>query len=380
MARQNIHTLKGFGKPNNREFVAFFQHSLDDWARAKSIRSREEKDKYFLKFESRFVRSIKVKYSEMIGPVFLITSEHFSSRLRTKEELDSVRDFLMRYFEKVRIICYFRPQVEMATSLHSTGLKGQNSLPLEELLKSVVPQNYYYNFHEIAGLWSTVFGKENLHLRIFHRKQLVGEDIRQDFLDALKASGVAIDSRKLNFNIAPANESLSPLQGSVFAAINETIPYWKVPPLNGLNIANLRLKRAALRIPTLTAGRYTAKNAKEIQSKFELVNSQFFDEFLPGQNFELETPKETGDLMPIIEVEQLVYQLTKTLLSHKAILNNPALLSSDADYLRDMAVSILEKKPLGELHASKLLELALRAKPEDQVLQKLLWRARKEII
>lgn len=379
LAKQDIHTLSGFGKPNNREFVAFFQKSLDDWAKAKGIKSRKEMQTYFLNFEPRFARDVRRKKKEMNSPVFIITSEHFSSRLRTMEELESVRDFLMKYFDKVRIICYFRPQVEMATSLHSTGLREQSSLSLEKRLKSVVPENYYYNFHEVAKLWSSVFGKENLRLRIFHRKKLVAEDVRHDFLYALKSTGVVIDSRKLHFNIAPANESLSPLQGGVYAAINEAIPYWRVPPFKGSSMVNLRLKRATWRIPTLATGRYLVKNATEIQSRFSSSNRKFFDEFLNGESFDLEGLKETVDSLPIKEVERLIYELTKTLLSQRVSLDNPKLFGSDADYLRDVAISVLDKKPLNESHAADLLELALRAKPEDPIIQKQLLRARTEI-
>lgn len=378
-ANQKLGTIKGFGGANNRDFVVYFQKSLDDWAKHKMISSEEEKSQYFSDFQSRFEKEIGIRQEVNSGGGVLITSEHFSSRLRKWEELNSIRQFLERYFESIKIICYFRPQEEMAISLHSTGLKGQGYGSLENRLKQVVPENYYYNFNEIAKMWASVFGKENLHLRIFERKRLVNQDIRHDFLAALESLGVEVDSRKLEFDQDPANESLSTLQGNAFAALNENVPYWNSAPFTGVNRDNQRLKKAILNIPSLRVGTYRPENPGEVQSRFAESNKKFFDEFLPGQNFEIKKPTGSIDSLQIKEVEQIVQDLTKTLISEKVNSHGPALLDSDADYLRDVAIGILDNGALSEKDAAKLLELALRVRPEGPAIQKQLARAKNKM-
>lgn len=376
---QQLLTLEGFGRGNNREFVAYFQKSLDDWAKHKIIDSEEAKERYFSDFRSRFEKEIRIREKVNMGRVLLVTSEHFSSRLRTWEELSSIKEFLEGYFESIKIICYFRAQLEMAVSLHSTSLKGQGFGSLEIRLNQVRPENYYYNFHEIAKLWASVFGKENLHFRIFEKRRLVNQDIQHDFLAGLASLGVEVDSRQFDYGKKLANESLSTLQGNTFAAINETVPYWNSAPLTGVNIDNERLKKAILDLSSLSIGKYSAENPEEVQSRFETSNKKFLSEFLPSQSFELKSSGETIDSIPLKEVEQVTYELTKTLLSEKLHSNGPRLVDSDADYLRDIAIKVLDKQPLSESHAAKLLELALRVRPEDPLIQKQLARAKRHL-
>lgn len=373
-------TLPNQGFASNRDFVAYFQESLDDWAKRKSIQTEKQKEQYFSNFEKSFQKEISTqKPRRKQGKGVLITSEHFSSRLKTIEELNGVKKFLLTYFESVKVICYVRPQVEMATSHHWTGLNGQGFVTLEQKLLNVVPENDYYNLYEMAKKWAYVFGRDNLQFRIYETKRLLNNDIRYDFLEALKLAGMEIDSQRFNFDYGPANESLSTLQGTVFAAVNKTVRFWNKPPLTGVNQDNLRLKKAVLAIPKLSIGKYSAENQGEVQSRFEESNKKYFDEFLPGESFELSTSKQTVDSIPFKEVEQLAHNLTKTLLSETVNSNGATLVDSDAEYLRDMAISILDKKPLSASDAHKLLELAMRVRPEGPVMQKQLARAEREI-
>ena len=379
LANQKLGTLKSFGRTNNRDFVAYFQKNSDDWGKHKMISREGEKSQYFSDFQSRFEKEIAIRKVVNSGWGVLITSEHFSSRLRTFEELNSIKTFLEKYFESIKIICYFRPQEEMAISLHSTALKGQGYESLENRLKQVVPENYYYNFHQIAKMWASVFGEENLHFRIFDREQLAKQDIRHDFIEAIKTLGLEVDSSRLDFSQRPANESLNTLEGSAFSAINETVPYWNLSPLRGVNRENQRLKKAIRNIPSLRVGQYRPENPGEVQSRFAESNKKFFDEFLPGQGFEMKKSKDTIDSIPLEQVERIVQDLTRTILSEKVNSHGPALLDSDAEYLRDIAISILDKRALSEKDAAKLLELALRIRPEGPVIKKQLDKAKNKM-
>lgn len=379
LGKQGIRMLSFFGQPKNREFVAYFQKSLDDWAQGKSITTQGEKQDYFSNFETKFekdiaIRNRKPNYQEAV----LLTSEHFSSRLSTPAELESVKEFLSRYFESIKVVCYFRPQVALATSLYSTALKLDSKSTLTKWTSRVVPASFRYDFYETARMWASVFGKENLHVRIFEKKKLVGEDVRYDFLFVLKSLGVKIDHHKLSFSDHNLNESLTPLQGSVFAAINEMVPYWDLTPSKtGVNRENLRLKKEVQKIPSLAIGRYYIENSAEVQFRFRESNKLFFDEFLPGEDFEpIIQGSATESSIPFNEVETMVYELTKKILSNKRNNNGAKLWDQDAVHLRDIAIRILDNRPLSKPEAALLLELALRVRPEGPVIIRELARAR----
>lgn len=379
---QKLGLLEKFGAPNNVDFVAYFARNSGKWAKQKGIENDLEKYRYFLSFGRDFRTDLDaaIGSAKLAGGALLITSENFSGFLRSENELQTLHDFLTKYAKKIKVVCYVRPQVELVASRYSQELKARDQTAnLAMAMKSVNENNFVYNFHKIAQLWSSVFGEENLHLRTFEKNRLVEEDIRHDFLDLLKSGGVEIDSQKLRFDQGKANESLTALQGSAFAAINETIPFWNNSTDTGVNGENQRLKKAILNISSLSVGKYRAENPGEVQSRFEESNKKFFDKFLPGRSFELEMSSEWVNSMPLKEVEQVVRELTKTLLSEKVSSNGPALLDSDASYLRDIAIRILDKKPLSEKDAARLLELALRVRPEGPLIQKQLARAKREM-
>ena len=382
LALQNLITVEGFGKKNNHDFVSFFEKAIGSWARRRRIRTQEQKEEYFSSFESRFLREITLREKRIArerGAV-LITSEHFSADLRTREELESIKDFLGKYFHSIKVIGYFRPQVEMAVSLYSEKLKGQGIVPLERHLANCNPDNWLFNFHKIAKLWSSVFGKQNLHLRIFARTKMIKGDIRHDFLDALSAVGCPINLDSLSFDQKPANESLFRLQGSVFRAINEVVPYWPIDPRSGVNPDNQRLKKAIMPVSGLSIERFFAEDPESIQNRFIESNRLFLDEFLPGQEFVLEQKQDEKDSISLDSAEQMVYELTKILLSEKVNTGRPILEDLDADNLRDISIRILDQKQLEARDAVKLLELATRARPEGPLIQKLLKRAMAESV
>ena len=97
----------------------------------------------------------------------MITSEHLHSRVTKQRDIEKIKRFLYNIFDQVAVICYFRRQADMAVSRYSTLLKGGHVLSFEKFIQNARPENYYYNFPEIAENWASVFEEKNCNFRIF---------------------------------------------------------------------------------------------------------------------------------------------------------------------------------------------------------------------
>lgn len=291
----------------------------------KGSKVKKKKIYYFKDFARKFETDINANFepnrgegSFSGGAGLVITSEHLFLRLTTQEELTALREFLTIYFEKVKIVCYFRPQEERAVSLHSTGLKMAATSELDHRLRGVNEGQYHNNYYEVAKLWSEVFGKDNMELRIFNRHQLKNQDIRFDFVDPLQSVGMLLDPSKLKYNQQQLNESLPSLLGGAFRAVNELVPYWNSPPMKGINQYNLRIKEALRKIELLHQGRFKSNTPGEVQARFGESNKKFFEEFLPGRSFQdIQVELGAPSSISVQDGERIVYEITKQLLARE---------------------------------------------------------------
>ena len=86
----------------------------------------------------------------------------------------------------MKVICYLRPQIDVATSSYTTGLKNGSDAEFDRFIDvNCSPRNTYYHYLGLVERWTNVFGKPNLTLRIFDTKVLVQGDIVRDFLKSI---------------------------------------------------------------------------------------------------------------------------------------------------------------------------------------------------
>ncbi|HSC18881.1 MAG TPA: hypothetical protein VLC74_08205, partial [Rhizomicrobium sp.] len=112
----------------------------------------------------------------------IMSNEHCSSRLLSEGEVGALRDFLSKFFSRIRIVVYLRRQDDFLVSTYSTGVKNGQTPPLR------VPKmrriDHRYNYAELLDRWVAVFGRENVICRKFEKASLTGGDLLQDFLAA----------------------------------------------------------------------------------------------------------------------------------------------------------------------------------------------------
>lgn len=147
----------------------------------------------------------------------LFCSEHCHSRLTTPEEVATLRNFLARHFDEVRISVYLRRQDQVALSLSSTRLKsGATDC---QILPQVTVENPYFNYDRFLGLWEEAFGQASITVRRFDRSRLVGGDIVQDFVTSCGLGNVAAYR-----SVARENSSILPVAQDFLRRVNGRLP------------------------------------------------------------------------------------------------------------------------------------------------------------
>ena len=178
LSKNGIYLSNQLEEPNNILLPTYFQGHLDDWTMRNRISNKQEKETFFDGFLSRVTDEIITAKTN--HDTFIITSEHFHSRLQLIEEIQNLYVFLKSLFDKIYIICYFREQFDTAVSLYSTCLKGDEVKDIDSFLnsgdKKATPENYYFNYLKIADNWASVFGSKNCIFKIFDRRRIIDKD------------------------------------------------------------------------------------------------------------------------------------------------------------------------------------------------------------
>lgn len=207
------------GRPNNRKIPAYFQNHFDDFFRKRNISNIKQKEVYFAQFLDDLKQEINF-YSKK-SQIFLITSEHFHSRLIDINSIYSLKSYLDQFFKQYKIICYFREQSSVRTSLYSTALRGGFSGKISEFQREVKGDSHYYNYYNMLSKWEKVFGLKSISANIFDKSVMLDQDLRKDFIKNV-SSFIQID--KLDYSVSSSNEKLSPILSYIYRAVNDVLP------------------------------------------------------------------------------------------------------------------------------------------------------------
>lgn len=365
LSDQGVFLSYKLGRSNNRKLVSYFQNHLDDFTRREGISSQAEKAAYFDGFGAQFIREIQTAARD--HHTMVITSEHFHSRLRGPNEIRTLAEFLKAHFSDIKVLCYFREQSQMRESLYSTGLKAATSETLEEFDADADVRTYYYNFYQIASRWADAFGQENCDFRVYDRNLFEAGDLRRDFLRSLP---VSLDLEPLSFEHVPSNESLSLLEGQMFRAINQAIPYWAVDR-GGVNPENTFFKRIVRRCTGLNIGRMQGLQKSEFSARFRESNRKFFDRFFAGNDvFQGREPPLAQDQTAQLKIEEVSDITSYIVTAFCETLSGRVLLDQDANILRDVALKYERGQTPTRAEALALMRLARRARPKGGLINK----------
>lgn len=234
LLREGFSTLSSCGRKNNRKLslYALEQGAYDDFFIENNVLTEGQRSCFDRGFEEEFKREI-FKLPNNVTTVIL-SSEHLHSRLKKNTEIKRLKYFLMQYFDKIEVICYVREQSLVAASWYSTVVKSgnvryKNKIPSfsDYLRVWCTRENHYFNYFNMLEKWSSVFGKENLNVRLFDKKLFVNSNLLDDFY-----SSVGLHNLDDFVKVSPKNESLSNLGLFLGRLINNFFP--RFTPYSGI--------------------------------------------------------------------------------------------------------------------------------------------------
>jgi len=157
--------------------------------------------------------SREVLQARQSAKAFVISSEHFHSRLLRTDELMDLYSFLSPLFDDIDVFCYLRRQDRMAVSLYSQVLKAGFTpdafFPLDVSSQSRDFQ-LYFDFQALLSRWAQAFGEENVFPRIFSHDALINSDVLDDFLQ-VTGVGFAGERDPVKKNLSLSEEAMATL-------------------------------------------------------------------------------------------------------------------------------------------------------------------------
>ncbi len=183
------------------------------------IGSLEERDAYAKDLEHRL--------DEELGShsftTAIMSNEHCSSRLTDAADIETLREFLARFFSNIRIIVYLRRQDDFLISTYSTGIKTGRTdpphLPTKRAMK------FRYNYWALLQRWTSVFGRDKVVCRKFEKTSFLSGNLITDFLTA-----AACDPNWEWHNAGSVNSSLDARALEFLRLMNLHVGVDKRPP------------------------------------------------------------------------------------------------------------------------------------------------------
>lgn len=357
---QGFHFLQCAGEKNNRALPAICidEEENDEYLKQIGICSFEQK----LEFRAKLERELDEELTSLPDSIHsvIISSEHFHSRTNTPSEIQRVHDLLSPYFSDIKIICYLREQAETFASLYSTVIKGGTTIAdaFDRQMAKCNPWNHYYNYYAMLCKWSTVFGKERLHVRRFRKADFVNNDLVDDFFSILDNNLATL----LDRDIEVVNESLDYVGQIVGLAINQSVPKFtqggRENPVRKRTFDTL-YQAFKGKGRTLASGQY-----KEVYESFHESNVQLNQVFFGSSEnfFEYQEPAEASvsglDDSVVEKLAQVISEITRSTIGFN---------EEHAYFLRDLAMEY-EGKDI--LKAYQLMELAAMIRPQGSFVRK----------
>lgn len=199
------------------QVLGYLQPKIDDpYSMFVGITTQDSFIKFQDKLKADIIKIIKNNKNKNI----IFSHELIQSRLTSKEEVDYFKSNLENLgFKKIKIILYIRNQADLFASMCSQSLK--NGLEEDESFL-YAPGNSYISFvcnhKQTLEWWSSVFGKDNLEVRIFDRQDFVNNNLICDFLNIL-----GLNHKDFTL-MEDKNLSLSVFGAELCRAINKELP------------------------------------------------------------------------------------------------------------------------------------------------------------
>ena len=217
LALNRLHLLKnGYlfplaaGKTSQTRLAAY---AIDD-AKNDGIRKGHVGELGSSEFDKRFRDEMLKEVDANPCERMILSSEHCSSRLTSKQEIEKLKRLLDEIGVTKRIVVYLRRQDDLLVSSYAEMINNGVSAPFGFPNPQMLQSRYNYNY--LTSLWAEVFGGDIVFPRVFERGAMKGGDLLQDFSDAM---GIIVEG--MNYTVGNYNTSLSALAIEYLRNINK---------------------------------------------------------------------------------------------------------------------------------------------------------------
>ena len=125
---QRVHICQSAGEGNNRLLSGAFmdEEKQDDFLKGLNHKDIKTRRRWKTRVLKRFEK--EARKAQKKCDVFIVSSEHFHSRLFSLVEVAALAEFLTPLFDEIEVICYLRRQDQMAVSRYSQALRAGHVL------------------------------------------------------------------------------------------------------------------------------------------------------------------------------------------------------------------------------------------------------------
>lgn len=166
------------------------------------------------RYRQSFLESFEAEMKSAAPDRVVISDEALYLFLSTEALVGTLKAFLSRHFDRVRIVAYVRAPTSFVESSYSTHLKMGGTRDLADF---AAHQRQALSYWTKLSLWRDVFGADAITVREFSRPLLHREDVVLDFLHAILGIDIALSDASGGKS---ANTSIAPLGQHLLLAVN----------------------------------------------------------------------------------------------------------------------------------------------------------------
>jgi len=230
------------------------------------------------------------QHGDTVEKVVLSSELFFGQSKSLASILDEVAHSLREHL--VKVVVYLRRQDQLYSSFYNQDVKGMRQWPDSAYAFYETHQIFEIDYQDMLGMWSGVFGKENIIVRPFEPGQWPGGDIVRDFCTAI---GIG----PLSSRYKDRNESLGSTQLYLKRCLNR-IGYDKQLNDDVLKVlARLCPEEPASSCQYIHRGLY-----RKYRQRWITVNKALADDYLQGKPL-FNEPIPEADQVELYKVNQL---------------------------------------------------------------------------
>ncbi|MEO0736849.1 MAG: hypothetical protein AAFZ35_08580 [Cyanobacteria bacterium J06649_12] len=214
----------------------------------------------------------------------IISCESFS---RNPKELEKLQQELSRY--EVKILVYLRKQEKFLLSAYIESIKQGSYLSFQEYIDKKLD---LVNYYDLLSLWSSLFGKDNLIIRIFEQDKLKGT-IFEDFLfnvDIEDTSKFNLDIA--NYNVSPPAKTINFLRYLNLMSIGKLSLSYHTCRQIYINrfLYSKRWQKLSLMLPNFLVSEELDFDLEDYSKEFQAINQKVMAEYFQSQEINLFEP------------------------------------------------------------------------------------------